>query len=147
MFENKNYETELNDFIKNWKTDELNVKPAFVRLKDKLLKKKDTVLSFHSRAGITYSLRATINESSAKDNPLFAMVDIIDDDPDSRWLSVCFFGKMITDPDEIGDFVPEGLLGQDAHCFDYDNQDQEMLLYIERRIDEAHAYMSAEQNN
>ena len=147
MFENKNYETELNDFIKNWKTDELNVKPAFVRLKDKLLKKKDTVLSFHSRAGITYSLRATINESSAKDNPLFAMVDIIDDDSDSRWLSVCFFGKMITDPDEIGDFVPEGLLGQDAHCFDYDNQDQELLLYIERRIDEAHAYMCAEQNN
>ena len=147
MFENKNYETELNDFIKNWKTDELNAKPAFIKLKDKLLKKKNTILAFHSRAGITYSLRATIKKSSAKDNPLFAMVDIIDDDPDSRWLSVCFFGKMITDPDEIGDFVPEGLLGQDAHCFDYDNQDQELLLYIEQRINEAHAYMCSEQNN
>jgi len=25
---------------------------------------------------------------------------------------------MITDPEERGDFVPEGLLGEYAHCFD-----------------------------
>ena len=141
MFESKNHEIELNDFIKNWETDELNAKLAFIKLKDKLLKKENTILSFHSRAGITYSLRAAIKKSSANGDPLFAMVDIIDDDTDSRWLSVCFFGKMITDPDEIGDFVPEGLSGQDAHCFDYDTQDKELLLYIEQRIDEAHAYM------
>jgi hypothetical protein len=38
------------------------------------------------------------------------MVDVIDDDPEVRWLSVCFYGEMITDPDEAGELIPEGLL-------------------------------------
>ena len=63
------------------------------------------------------------------------MVDVIEDDP--RWLSVCFYGDMISDPEEKGDFVPGGLLGQDARCFDINQYSEEELRYIKARMDEA----------
>ncbi len=63
------------------------------------------------------------------------MVDVIEDSP--RWLSVCFYGEMITDPEENGDFVPEGLLGDDAVCFDIEARDKVLIRYIENRLDEA----------
>jgi hypothetical protein len=66
------------------------------------------------------------------------MDDVIDDDPDQRWLSICFYGERISDPEERGDFVPGGLLGQDALWFDYDGGDEELLGYITRRIAEAY---------
>jgi hypothetical protein len=73
----------------------------------------------------------------------FVMIDIIDDDSENRWLSVCFYDDMVKDPDEKGDFVPGGLLGEDGLCFDLDEHDEDMILYIEERIDEAHAKISA----
>jgi len=142
MFENEKEEMKMEEMLAGWKTDPRDVKAAFVGLKKNLEGKKDTVLSFNARPGITYSLRATVKEPAVGDKPMFVMVDVIDDDPEDRWLSVCFFGDMITDPDELGDFVPGGLLGEDAHCFDYDNQDEDLLSYIAQRMDEAHRYMS-----
>ena len=44
---------------------------------------------------------------------------------------------MIKDPGEKGDFVPEGLLGEDAICFDIEERDEELIRYIEIRLDEA----------
>jgi hypothetical protein len=40
------------------------------------------------------------------------MIDVIDDDPTARWLSICFYGDTIEDPVELADFIHEGLLGQ-----------------------------------
>jgi ADP-ribose pyrophosphatase YjhB (NUDIX family) len=90
-----------------------------------------------ARPGVTYSLRAA--HAAQKNRSLFAMVDVIDDDPENRWLSVCFYGEMITDPEERGDEVPGGLLGEDASCFDVDAWDEELLAYVEARLAEAHA--------
>ena len=63
------------------------------------------------------------------------VVDVIEDDP--RWLSVCFYGEMITDPEEKGDFVPEGLLGEDAVCFDIEEREEGLVQYVQDRLDEA----------
>ena len=52
-------------------------------------------------------------------------------------LSVCFYADMIQDPDELGDFVPGGLLGEDACCFNLDENDEAMRDYIRARIVEA----------
>jgi hypothetical protein len=72
-----------------------------------------------------------------KSRKLFVMVDVIEDQP--RWLSVCFYGEMIQDPEEKGDYVPEGLLGEDAVCFDIEAFDIADLNYVQSRLDEAHA--------
>jgi hypothetical protein len=71
-------------------------------------------------------------------------MDVIDDDPDSRWLSVCFYPDMITDPEERGNIIPLGLLGEDGYCFDYDEWNEEFLRYLETRLDEAHENASKE---
>ncbi|MCI5126792.1 MAG: hypothetical protein D3925_20505, partial [Candidatus Electrothrix sp. AR5] len=63
------------------------------------------------------------------------MIDVIEDNP--RWLSVCFYGDMITDPEGQGDAVPGGLLGEDAVCFDLEAWDEERVRYVEARLDEA----------
>ena len=95
---------ELESFLESWtETPEQN-KKAFVRLKDYMASKPGVNLDFIAREGLTYSLRAA--HENQKNKPLFVMVDVIEDTP--RWLSVCFYNEMITDPDENGDFVPEG---------------------------------------
>ena len=44
---------------------------------------------------------------------------------------------MITDPDELGDYVPEGLMGEDACCFNLDEDDAAVRDYIAARLAEA----------
>ncbi len=111
-------------------------KAAFLRLKTALEQKEGVSLDFIPRPGVTYSLRAT--HAMQKEKPLFVMVDVIEDAP--RWLSVCFYGDMISDPEDMGDFVPEGLLGEDAMCFDIDRWDDHLIAYVESRMDEAWQY-------
>ena len=127
-------EQALHQFIERWKETPEQNKKAFLRLKSFLESKGGALLDFVPREGVTYSLRAAHRDQT--DKSLYVMVDVIEDDP--RWLSVCFYGDMITDPDEKGDFVPEGLLGDDAMCFDLEEWDEELLTYIEARLSEAH---------
>ena len=124
---------QLESFIENWTETQEQNKKAFVRLRDYMASKTGVNLDFIPREGLTYSLRAT--HENQKNKPLFVMVDVIEDSP--RWLSVCFYNDMITDPDESGDFVPDGLLGEDALCFDLEEFNEESIQYVEARINEA----------
>jgi hypothetical protein len=96
--------------------------------------------AFKGRAGVSYSLRAKHENQKGRD--LFVMVDVIDDDPEARWLSVCFYGDLITDPDEKGDLVPGGLAGDDGYCFNLDEWDENEIAYLEERLGEACANAS-----
>ncbi len=120
-------------FIEEWKELSEENMEVFLHLKDYLGNKEGVMLEFIPRPGVTYSLRAA--HEAQKNKKLFAMVDVIEDTP--RWLSVCFYNEMVTDPEEKGDFVPEGLLGEDALCFDVEERDEALLRYIETRLDEA----------
>ena len=52
---------------------------------------------------------------------------------------MCFYDDMVTDPDEQGDWVPQGLLGEDARCFNVDELDEDFVAYVAARIREAGA--------
>jgi len=127
----ENQQLEL--FIKDWADTPEKNREAFLRLKEYLTSKQGVNLDFMPRPGVTYSLRAS--HESQKNRALFVMVDVIEDEV--RWLSICFYGDLIKDPEEKGDFVPEGLLGKDAVCFDLMEYDDAELDYIEDRFDEA----------
>lgn len=127
---------ELNDFIENWNETESKTRQAFTELYDHLKTLEDTTFEFNARPKVSYSLRPRRN--SQKNRSLFAMVDVIDDDPEERWLSVCFYGEMITDPDESGDLIPEGLLGEDGYCFDLYEYDADEMEYLKQRLSQAH---------
>jgi len=125
----------LSDILDKWTRDEMNMKDAFLRLANRFSEKNQAVLSVVPRPGISYSLRA---RAKAEEGTLITMIDIVDDDPDNRWLSVCFYGDCVTDPEEEGDLVPGGLLGEDGYCFDLYENNQNTITYLEQRIDEAY---------
>jgi hypothetical protein len=126
----------MQKFIDDWKETDTRTKQAFTELLDHLNSLEDTTLDFNARPGVSYSLRP--RHANQTDRSLFAMVDVIDDDPDERWLSVCFYGEMITDPDETGDLVPEGLMGEDGYCFDLYEYDKEEMAYLKERLTQAY---------
>ena len=132
----------VNELTGNWQDKETKTKEAFIRLQNHLSEMADISFDFNARSGVSYSLRP--RHKNQKKRTLFAMVDVIDDDPSDRWLSVCFYGEMITDPEEKGDIVPGGLMGEDGHCFDLDSWDDDMLSYIEARLTEAYKTAQAE---
>lgn len=126
---------ELDAFIGKWPDSPDQNKATFIRLKNFLAALPETVLEYVPREGVTYSLRA--RHANQKNRPLFAMADVIEDDP--RWLSVCFFGELITDPEDAGEYAPGGLFGEDAICFDIMEFDESAVAYVEARLAEAHA--------
>jgi hypothetical protein len=128
-------QNELNEFVNAWQETPANTRQIFLRLKEHLEAKDPVRMVFKARPGVSFSLRAATPD---QDRELFVMVDVIDDDPQNRWLSVCFYGEMITDPDERGDLIPGGLLGEDGYCFDIEENDEALINYILARIDEAH---------
>jgi len=138
MFTDNEEKDAMQAFLEDWTDDPQNMKAAFVRLKEKLVENRGVVLSFNPRPGVSYSLRANVKSGSIKDRPLFALVDIVDDQAESRWLSVCFYSDLVSDPEDEGNLVPEGILGEDGYCFDLFEYDREFIDYVEQRIDEAY---------
>ena len=102
-----------------------------------LLTTPDVRFDFKARPGVSYSLRAA--NAKNDERPLFVLVDVVDDEPEARWLSVCFYADMVNDPDELGDFVPSGLMGKDACCLNLEEDDPAMRDYILARLGEAAA--------
>ncbi|MBN1848751.1 MAG: hypothetical protein JW932_09215 [Deltaproteobacteria bacterium] len=128
----------MSELLECWEKDAGNIKQAFLRLRKKLTSMEHISMAFKSRPGVSYSLRAHAQAESEDDMRLVTLIDVIDDDPESRWLSVCFYGEAITDEEELGNLIPDGLLGEDGHCFDIFEYDEPLLSYLENRIDEAY---------
>ena len=125
----------LDDFLDSWKDNETRIKEAYIRFRDFASKLSGVCLHFKARPGVTYSLRA--KHENQKERELFVMIDIIDSDPDARWISMCFYGDLVTDPEEKGDLIPGGLMGADGYCFDLDEWEESDLAYLETRLKEA----------
>ena len=127
-------QVELQSFIEEWQEDDCKSKASFLYLKNFLESLPDVLVDFKPRPGVTYSLRGGHPRLTKK--PLFTMIDVIEGEP--RWLSICFYAEMIADPDEKGDFVPGGLLGEDGHCFDIEEYNEKAIKYVAQRIQEAY---------
>ena len=127
---------EIDAFLETWEETDTRTKQAFMELKDHILAMEDVTVEFIARPGVSYSLRP--KHGNQTERTLFAMADVIDDDPSARWLSVCFYGDMVTDPDEEGNLIPEGLLGSDGYCFDLDEYEEKGVAYIKERLNDAY---------
>ncbi|NCC26243.1 MAG: hypothetical protein EOM25_13775 [Deltaproteobacteria bacterium] len=127
----------LTDFLESWPVDEKGIKPLFHSLHSVLASIDGMNLDFSARPGVSYSLRGL--HPTRSNEPILVLIDVIDDEPEERWLSVCFPSELITDPDCVGDVVPDGLQGKDACCFDVDQSDDEIEGYLSDRIREAGA--------
>ena len=132
-----NAEAEISVFLKEWYSGEEQPMQKWLQLFFDTVKQMENVaLQFVARPGVSYSIRP--KRTSQQDRDLFAMIDVIDDDPAERWLSVCFYGDMISDPEERGEIIPGGLAGSDGYCFDMFEDDKELALYLVDRLVEAY---------
>ncbi|MBW2208593.1 MAG: hypothetical protein JRG79_16935 [Deltaproteobacteria bacterium] len=127
----------LTAFIEKWEKDSSRVKDVFEQLHEKLHNKEYTTLSFKARPGVSYSLRANRWVGDDQDPQLYALIDVIDDDPENRWLSVCFYDGTVSDPEQLGNLIPQGILGDDGYCFDVNEKDETLTLFLGQKIDEA----------
>ena len=134
---------EVADLLRTWTKDPRNIRAVFILLKQRLSSKENCTLSFNARPGISYSLRASINGPGGTGDRLFALIDVIDDDPANRWLSVCFYNGTVTDAQGIGNIIPQGIMGTDGYCFDLEEEDPAMVAYLNDRIDEAYENATA----
>ena len=138
LFTNYREYTKMLGLLSRWKDDSQNVRGAFIKLIDTLMRKPKTRFSFKSRPGVSHSLRASVRFGDAPGNHLYALVDIIDDNPENRWLSVCFYSGTVNDADELGNLIPKGILGVDGYCFDVTEDDEILISYLRQRINEAY---------
>jgi hypothetical protein len=127
--------SEVTNFLEDWTEDPNGVRQAFRDYLDFLATQAGVCLSFKARPGISYSLRARHPRQNKRE--LFVLVDVVDDDPENRWLSVCFYADMVTDPECRCDEVPQGLDGEDARCLNLDADDKDVRRYIKARMREA----------
>lgn len=128
-------EMTVDEFVAGWEENSVDAKQFFLSLKKLIEGHDDVECSFTARPGVSFSLRP--KRAQQKDRGFFAIVDVIDDEPDDRWLSVCFYADLITDPEEKGSLIPGGLAEGDGYCFDVFTFEEEDLAYVSARIKEA----------
>lgn len=128
---------EIESFLNSWPGDVQPMRDWFGRFYRELASLEGVTFTFVARPGVSYSMRPV--HKNQKEKALFAIVDVIDDEPSERWLSVCFYEDMITDPDGRGEVIPGGLSGQDGYCFDMYENDEELAAYLLGRLQEAAA--------
>jgi hypothetical protein len=135
----------IQTYLTRWQNDPKQVRPFFARLLE-VLRTPENALEFVEREGVSASLRAKVAGSgSASDSTfgeLFCLVDVVED-ADGRWLSVCFYADTVSDPEEHGNLVPLGLLGEDGYCFDVEEPDPVLEGYVLERIGEARERVQA----
>ncbi len=135
MSEKSGAQAEIERFIAGWEGDDQPMRDWFTLLFQKSAEMGEVDLQFMARPGVSYSMRPKHRRQVERE--LFAIVDVIDDDPQERWLSVCFYGDMITDPEERGEVIPGGLAGSDGYCFDMYDNDEILAQYLIQRLQEA----------
>lgn len=136
-------DTTLEQFLDQWTEDEAGMRAFFGKVHDYLQNQGNVQLDFKARPGISYSLRAKHDNQQKRE--LYVLVDVIDDEPEERWLSICFYAQSLPENlQEHGDVVPGGLMGEDACCFDVSEDDEDFETIIFQCLDAAHAFASAE---
>ena len=128
---------EIESFLEGWQGDTQPMRDWFRLIYQELSSIEGVSLTFVARPGVSYSIRPVHKSQTKRDK--FAIIDVIDDDPSERWLSVCFYEDMITDPNQRGELIPGGLSGSDGYCFDMYDNDEELGRYLLERLKEAGA--------
>ena len=129
-------DTTLEQFLEQWTEDEAGMPVFFEKVYNYLRNQENAQLDFKARPGIISSLRAKHEHQQKRE--LYVLVDVIDDEPEERWLSICFYADLVTDPQGLGDVVPGGLAGEDACCFDIDAPEGKERFMLDR-LNEAYA--------
>lgn len=127
-------ESELASVFENWPAGQQELVALMKELKGQALARPGAAWELVSRPGVSHSLRFTLQGSS---RPVVMLLDAAYLAADMLTISVCFYADMVDDPEEMGEEIPGGLLGQDGYCFDADEEDPGAVDYLKARVDAA----------
>lgn len=130
---------QFREFLEQWPAGLAGLKRAYLQLKDWAEALPGVAGGFLARPGVSHSLRFDLAPRPAgRQRPVFFLVDVVDDGGE-RFLSVCFYEDETTDPQDLGNAVPQGLFQETGYCFDLEDDDPDFLAYLRQRLGEAHA--------
>ena len=130
---------DLSPVLKDWPEVQNDLRRAFEELTKFALGLPRAQGSLVSRSGVSHSFRVDLeNPLENRQRPVFMLVDVVLSPADPWFLSVCFYEDEVTDPEELGNPIPQGLYDETGYCFDVDEYDRELLEYLEERGREAH---------
>jgi hypothetical protein len=130
---------ELKVFLTGWPQAQPGLKRAYLWLKERAQALPEATWSFLARPGVSHSLRFDLAPRPAgRARPVFFLVDVVGA-AGELFLSVCFYEDEVSDPQDLGNAIPQGLFMETGYCFDVDDFDQEQLDYLGTRLKEAHA--------
>ena len=126
--------------LAEWPADQEGLARAFEELTRAAAQMTQTVVEVITRLGVSHSFRAALVDPEGKRvRPVYFLVDVVVSSTDPWFLSVCYYEDEITDPEELGNPVPQGLFQETGYCFDVEDYDPALLGYLRDRLAEAHA--------
>ncbi len=125
---------DLQKFLNEWTVDPNNVKPLLMSLLEHTERLPEIRVRYKNRPGISHSVRLV--NSSLPGGGFFALIDVVNDDPENRWLSVCFYADMVNDYAKKGDYIPGALGGADSICYSVEDP-AGFEDYLKEKINEA----------
>ncbi len=129
---------ELEQVLAAWPPAQAGLKRALVTLKTWAEALPGAILSFVARPGISHSLRFDLQPRPGdRQRQVFFLVDVVNSGGE-LFLSVCFYEDEISDPEERGNAIPQGLFRETGYCFDVDDYDDDQMAYLKYRLAEAH---------
>lgn len=130
--------TTFEEIFRNWPENQKGLYKAFARLTDQAQNQPECTWKLLARPGISYSFRAAPADGPpSRKRPVYFLVDIVISQADPWFLSVCFYEDEISDPEDLGNPIPQGLFQETGYCFDVDDFDPRQLEYLEERMIEA----------
>lgn len=130
-------EDDLRQYLDSWPPAQEDLKRALLELAQTAGGIEGSQASFLARPGISHSLRFTLSPAPAgRQRPVFFLTDVVEFDGELL-LSVCFYADEISDPEELGNEIPEALFKETGYCFDVEDFDPDLLAYLKDRITEA----------
>jgi len=134
------FSKQLAALISSWPQDQAGLCQAFQALVEAVLAQPETRLSLVSREGISHSVRVgALNPAAGRERPVYGLVDVVTPRQGPWFLSVCFYEDEISDPEERGEAVPQGLYDETGYCFDVETYDPAQVVYLKARLVEARA--------
>lgn len=134
---------DLSLVLADWPEDQAGLRRAFQELTAFAQDLPGARGSLVSRAGVSHSFRADLaTPGKNRARPVFMLVDVVVSPADPWFLSVCFYEDEVTDPEELGNPIPQGLYDETGYCFDVDEYDSDLMAYLENRGREAHGAAS-----
>ncbi len=123
----------VRELLDSWPRPQAALKEILLQLLQKAGSFSGLGLELVSRSGVSHSLRFSI----ARKRPVVFLIDLVDLGGGDLMLSVCFYQDEISDPQELGNAIPQGLFQETGYCFDVEQGDAALLPYLAARMDQA----------